>query len=220
LIGLRRGAVGSRKSTIATELAHRLNIVRTQSTDMLREVQRTMISQRLLPILHESTYTAWKRLAAADDDDDDEPTLEVLEGGYLNQAELVSVASDAILQRAIHERVSIIVEGVHVHPKFARRIPEGTDAVIVQVMLAVLRRKHLKERIKGRGSRHPNRRAARYLSSFDAIWDIQSYLLAEADRLGVPIVVNDEKETCVHEVVQVVMGELEADHTLHGGSET
>jgi 2-phosphoglycerate kinase len=183
---------------------------------MLREVQRTMISQRLLPILHESTYTAWKGLATTEEGDATvDPTADVLEGGYLAQSELISVASDAILRRAVHERVSIIVEGVHVHPGFARRIPADTDAVIVQVMLAVLRRKHLKERIKGRGRLHPNRRAERYLNSFDAIWEIQSYLLSEADRLGVPIVVNDDKETTVHEVVRVVMAELEADYSLH-----
>jgi len=183
---------------------------------MLREVQRTMIPQRLLPILHQSTYTAWKGLASAEEEEIQDPPSYLLEAGYLNQSELVSVASDAILQRAIQERVSILVEGVHVHPGFARRIPDGTDAVIVQVMLAVLRRKDLKKRIKGRGRRHPNRRAERYLSSFDSIWEIQSYLLAEADRIGVPIVVNDEKENCVHEVVRVVMGELEADYALHG----
>ena len=44
------GATGSGKSTLATEIAHKLNIVRTQSTDMLREVMRIMIPQGLLPI--------------------------------------------------------------------------------------------------------------------------------------------------------------------------
>lgn len=46
------GATGSGKSTIATEVAHRLGIVRTQSTDMLREVMRMMVPEPLLPTLH------------------------------------------------------------------------------------------------------------------------------------------------------------------------
>ncbi len=43
------GTVGSGKSTIATEIAHLLEITRIQSTDMLREVMRMMVSKRLLP---------------------------------------------------------------------------------------------------------------------------------------------------------------------------
>jgi 2-phosphoglycerate kinase len=218
LIVLIGGSVGSGKSTIATELAHRLDIVRTQSTDMLREVMRTMISPRLLPILHESTFTAWRGLAASEAPRG-EPSTEVLETGYLTQSEMVSVVAVSLKKRAIKERVSIIVEGVHVHAGFARRVPADADAVVVQVMLAVLRRKRLKERIKGRGQRTPTRRSERYMANFDRIWEIQSYLLAEADRLGVPIVVNEDKETAVREVARIVMAELEADHALRAEPE-
>ncbi|MDT8321639.1 MAG: hypothetical protein RQ826_14050, partial [Xanthomonadales bacterium] len=45
------GAVGTGKSTIASEIAHLLEIVRIQSTDMLREVMRMMLPRRLLPVL-------------------------------------------------------------------------------------------------------------------------------------------------------------------------
>jgi 2-phosphoglycerate kinase len=225
LLVLIGGAVGCGKSTIATELAHRLSIVRIQSSDMLREVMRTMISPRLLPILHESTYTAWKALPAIEEGPDDgeasadEPDADALEGGFLNQSELVSVASDAVLRRAIQERVSIIVEGVHVHPGFARRIPTDADAIVVQVMLAVLAKKRLRERIKGRGRQAPARRAERYLRNFDGIWEIQSYLLAEADRLGVPIVENEDRDATVGEVVRIVLDAL-AWHHQADASET
>ena len=39
-------------------------IVRAQSTDMLREVMRTMVPQRLLPVLHTSSFVAWKEMPA------------------------------------------------------------------------------------------------------------------------------------------------------------
>jgi 2,3-bisphosphoglycerate-independent phosphoglycerate mutase len=170
LIVLIGGAVGCGKSTIATELAHRLQIVRIQSSDMLREVMRTMIHPRLLPVLHESTYTAWTRrqdLTEVDEVDADplDEDMEALLEGYQNQSDLVSVASDAVLRRAIRERVSIIVEGVHVQPGFARRIPVGADAIVVHVTLAVLKKKRLKARIRGRSGHAPDRRAERYLSS-------------------------------------------------------
>jgi 2-phosphoglycerate kinase len=62
LIFLIGGTAGSGKSTIANALASRLEIVRTQSTDMLREVMRTMIPEKLMPVLHQSSFTAWKGL--------------------------------------------------------------------------------------------------------------------------------------------------------------
>ena len=60
------GAVGTGKSTIATEVAHLLDIVRIQSTDMLREVMRMMLPEQLLPVLHASSFNAWKALPIQD----------------------------------------------------------------------------------------------------------------------------------------------------------
>ena len=211
LIVLIGGAVGCGKSTIATELAHRLQIVRIQSSDMLREVMRTMIQPRLLPVLHESTYTAWTRGGTADASDEaeaDSDRMELLLRGYQAQSDLVSVAGDAVLRRAIRERVSIIVEGVHVQPSFVRRIPTASGAIVVHVTLAVLKKKRLKSRIRGRSRQAPDRRAERYLNNFEAIWEIQSLLLDQADHLGVPIIDNDDKETAVQEIVRVVLDSL------------
>ena len=59
LIFLIGGTAGCGKSTIATMLANRLDIVRTQSTDMLREVMRIMMPSQLVPVLHTSSFTAW-----------------------------------------------------------------------------------------------------------------------------------------------------------------
>jgi len=52
------GTVAAGKSTIATEIAHLLEIVRIQSTDMLREVMRMMVPKRLMPVLHTSSFNA------------------------------------------------------------------------------------------------------------------------------------------------------------------
>ncbi len=224
LIVLIGGAVGCGKSTIATELAHRLQIVRIQSSDMLREVMRTMIHPRLLPVLHESTYTAWTQRGEHAQEDKPEPDrlpedMSALLEGYQSQSDLVSVASDAVLRRAIRERVSIIVEGVHVQPGFARRIPVGADAIVVHVTLAVLKKKRLKARIRGRSRLAPDRRAERYLTNFDAIWEIQSLLLDQADSLGVPIIDNDDKETATREIVRVILDTL-ASHSEGVASES
>ncbi|MDH3587847.1 MAG: AAA family ATPase, partial [Gammaproteobacteria bacterium] len=200
------GTIGCGKSTLATALAHKLDIVRIQSTDMLREVMRTMTPERMLPVLHTSSFNAWRKLPFADDRHADPDAL--IADGYQSQAELLSVASDAVLNRARAERVALILEGVHVQPAFAESLRGLDDAIVVPVVLAVLKQKELRKRIKGRGTQAPRRRARRYLREFDSIWRLQSFLLSEADRCEVPIVSNMDKEKALHEVVTVVIDRL------------
>ena len=56
LIVLIGGCTGTGKSTVAAELALRLDIGRTQSTDILRDVVRLFVSDSSAPELHVSTY--------------------------------------------------------------------------------------------------------------------------------------------------------------------
>ena len=58
LVILIGGATGVGKSTIATQLAARLGIVRFVATDAIREVMRSMFSPELMPTLHTSSFEA------------------------------------------------------------------------------------------------------------------------------------------------------------------
>ncbi len=196
------GTTGTGKSTIATEVAHLLGIVRTQSTDMLREVMRMMIPQRLLPVLHESSFNAWRVIMDEQQARRDPDTA--VANGYRSQAELLAVPCEAVIQRALRERVSLIVEGIHVRPALLERIARDTDAVIVPVMLAILKQESLRKRIRVRGVEAPEREAEHQLEYFNAIWRLQSHLLSEADRAKVPIIVNED----VDQAVRLVMGTI------------
>ena len=200
------GTVGSGKSTIATEIAHLLEIVRIQSTDMLREVMRMMVSRRLLPVLHSSSFNAWKSLPVQDEKERDRDQL--VAEGYRSQAGLLAVPCEAVLQRAVEECVPIILEGVHVHPDLLARAPRDSDVIMVHVTLAVLKSKSLKSRLRGRGAEVPHRRAKKYLNNFDSIWSLQSFLLSEADRCNVPIITNEDKDKAIHQIIQQVNTEL------------
>ena len=52
------GTTGVGKSTIATRLAVRLNIVRVVATDAVREVMRATLTQELMPTLYTSSFEA------------------------------------------------------------------------------------------------------------------------------------------------------------------
>jgi len=207
LILLIGGTAATGKSTVATALASRLDIIRYQSTDMLREVMRMMIPERLMPVLHRSSFNAGDALSV-------EPCFagkikeSSMVAGFRTQADLLSVPCEAVINRGLKERVSLLLEGVHVQPKLLSQIPQDQDAVVVHVMLAVLKQKELKKRIKGRSTKAPQRRSERYLSSFDDICRLQTYLLDEADQHEVPIIVNEDKEKAVREIMKIVVGRL------------
>ena len=209
LILLIGGTTGCGKSTIATSLADQLGVVRMQSTDLLREVMRTMLSSDQYPTLHTSSYDAWRKLLGDGESATSPIDAKSVEEGYRAQAELVSVASRAVIGRALRERESLIVEGVHAYPELASGIT-ADDPVIVHVMLAVLKRGALKQRISGRATKAVKRRAERYLAHFEEIWQLQSYLLSEADRTNTPIIVNDDRDATVKEVMRTILDSLSA----------
>ena len=128
--------------------------------------------------------------------------------GYRNQAELLAVPCEAVLQRAVEECVPIILEGVHVHPDLLARAPRDSEVITVHVTLAVLKSKALKSRLRGRGAEVPQRRAKRYLNNFDSIWSLQSFLLSEADRCDVPIITNEDKDKSIHQIIHQINAEL------------
>lgn len=203
------GAPGCGKSAIATEIAHRLDIARTQSTDLLREVMRMMIPERLMPVLHTSSFNAWRALPTRPKSRRDPNAL--LVDGYRAQVELLSVSCEAVMRRSIGEHSSLILEGVHVQHSSLAKVAEGSEAVVVPVMLAILNPERLRERIVRRGDQAVQRRAERYLQNFDAIWRLQSFLLSEADRTGVPIIRNNDRQSAMRGVMKTIIDELSAD---------
>ncbi len=209
LVLLVGGTTGSGKSTVATEVAHRLGIVRTQSTDMLREVMRMMIPRRLLPVLHTSSFNAGFSLPGTAVNNDDYDSQ--LTDGYLTQSELLSVPCEAVIQRALREQVSIILEGVHLHPSLLQRIRAKDSATVVMVMLALLDPEQLRNRLAGRELEVPQREASEHLSQFDKIWRLQSFLLSEADREGIPILENDDTEKVTNAVMATLIDTLARD---------
>ena len=204
LIFLIGGTAGCGKSTVASMLASHLDIVRTQSTDMLREIMRTMLPKQLLPVLHTSSFAAWSALPGQPKSYTRVPEA-LLINGYQTQADLLSVAIEAVIQRALRERVSLILEGVHIHPVYMRKLKFEKDAMVIPIMLGLLKRKRLQRRISGRGTDVPQRRAERYLKHFDEIWHLQSYLLSEADRTNIPIIENNDRDKIFREIMRITI---------------
>lgn len=202
------GIPGSGKSTIATEVANRLGIVRTQSTDMLREVMRIMIPEKLSPSLHTSSFNAGKAMHIPEVYDNPD---EHFFYGFQMQSEMVEVACEAVVQRALNENVSMIVEGVHIRPTLLNRV-ESSEAVIVPICLAVLNKKRLVRFIKGRSNENKQRRAKRYLENLDDIWQLQGILLSEADNSDVEIIDNQKVADTALDIIKIIIQTISAQY--------
>ena len=209
LIVLIGGVPGCGKSTVSVELASRMQIIRTQSTDMLREVMRMMMPERLSPVLHTSSFNAWTALPESDSNAADH--YRAVANGYYAQAELLSVPCEAVVRRALRENISLILEGVHIQPKLLEKLPKNDTAIMVPMILAVPNPEDLRQRIQCRDGLVPQRRAERYLRHFDGIWHLQSLLLAEADELGVPIVSNNDRESAVQSAARTIIEAIEPE---------
>jgi 2-phosphoglycerate kinase len=174
---------------------------------MLREVMRTMIPEQQMPVLHQSSFTARKGLPGIVQNGD-QVSEESLVQGYRSQADLLALATEAVVDRATREHVSLVLEGVHIHPAFMEKMQAETDAVVIPVMLGLLKRKHLMQRIKVRSNNVPDRGAEHYLQYFDEIWRLQTYLLSEADGANIHITVNENRDKVFSEIMRFTIAIL------------
>ena len=186
LIILISGTTGIGKSTIASMLANRLNIHYVIGTDIIREVLRKVLSKELVPSLHTSTYIAWRELKRYIS-----PTYSREIIGYEEQAKLVTVGIEAIIQRAFVEGISMVIEGVHICPTLiAKDFLENLNTIFI--FLNLNDEKIHRERFHSRAMNVVIKRPIdRYLENFDTIRKIQDYLREQAMITKIPIIENE-----------------------------
>lgn len=173
LVVLIGGASGVGKTSVSVALANQLRISRVVSTDAIRQIMRLMISPELMPALHASSYTAWQ-VAGAVSTGEVNPVI----SAFREQVMRVGVGVKAIIERAIEENSSLIVDGVHLLPDLIDLGQFEKDAIFVWVNLHIEDDKQYKERFKERGDQASKREAHRYIENLDAILKIQNHILS------------------------------------------
>jgi 2-phosphoglycerate kinase len=195
LVLLVGGSTGSGKSTIATEVAHRLDITRIQSTDSIRHVMRSVVAQRLVPSIHRSSFEPDPD--AALDGASQDPCIRAL----VDQVRHVAVAVEAVLERAVQENLSTILEGVHLLPGLFERFATEARLQFVHLVVQVAEESEHRDRFLQRGRAASGRPGARYLRHFDAIRSIQDFLVERAQAVDVPCIDNRDVDTTVDAVL-------------------
>lgn len=200
LIVLIGGGTGVGKSTIATQLAARLGIVRVISTDAVREVMKSVFSKEIMPTLHRSSFDTGDVVKSKSPRADD-----ALLVGFRDQVAAVAVGVHALIERAVAEGTDAIIEGAHIVPGFLNPDAFGRKAVVVPFVIQVedesLHRSHFSVRAHETRARP----AERYLAHFANIRKIQKYIKSLALQQGVPIISNFNLDACLASAIELVV---------------
>ena len=193
------GATGVGTSTLAADIARRLNIQSVIGTDAVREVLRRAVSPDLLPVLHKSSYAIEPgdiRMPVAEE--------ERVLFGYREQTSQVSVGVEAIVERGLKEGTNLVIEGVHLAPEIILdryKDHPNVCSLIVYLSNEEVHRSRFHVRALGTAMRRP---AEEYIAYFKEIRQIHDYILESAVRSSIHAVENISVETTSDAVVAFI----------------
>lgn len=206
LIILIGGASGIGTSSISFELANRLGIKNMLSTDMIREVMRKIVSKELCPTLFQSSYTAADALCTPAPPEFDKTLL-----GFKDHVTTVNVGLTGVVERAIKEGISIVIEGVHIVPGFIDEDLLNTPNVYMFVLSLSdeeIHKSRFYSRCRQLWARRPLKR---YLKHFTAIRKTHDYVVGEAHKHDVPVIENIDVTTTIDTMVEHIIDEKQKE---------
>ena len=196
IIVLIGGATGTGKSTVATEVAYRLGITRVTSTDFVRQTMRAFLTHDFMPSIHYSSFEV----------PPEEMGIGAVEG-FVEQTRNVLIGVRGVIDRALQEGWSLVLEGVHLVPGM---LPPVEGALVVHCVLAIedadLHTSHFWVRDAHSEGLRP---VQKYLDSIVDIRRLQDFILDQARAYSVPIVENGSIELSIGTVMELVLSGAE-----------
>lgn len=195
------GATGVGKSTVATQVAVRLGIVRVVATDSIREVMRSLFTAELMPTLYTSSFEADTALREPPARPADRVVV-----GFREQTAAVSVGVHALVERAAVEGTSLVIEGAHLVPGFVDLEPFRDRVLAVPLVLTVededMHRSHFSARSADSSGGRP---FDRYMQGLMNIRRLQKYIKSQALSHNVPVVPNYSLDQAISALIDLVV---------------
>ena len=200
LIVLIGGTTGVGKSTIATEIAHRLGITRIMSTDSIREVMRGIFTPDLMPAIHDSAFNAWRGLR-----------VPVPQGanpvivGFREQTAVVTTGVKALIDRAVLEGESLVVEGIHLVPGYLDPSAFANARMAHLVIGVADEDSHLSHFYIREVQTEGTRPLDRYRQNFANIRVLGDYIEELAREHEIPVIMSHQLDRTVAEVLEHIV---------------
>lgn len=199
------GATGVGSSTIAMELGMRLPARSVIGTDSIREIIRRVAPKDLYLPISQSTYNQYEAVRILNENFLALKEKEKVIAGYKMQTEVVNVGIAAIIERALVERINLIIEGIHISPEF---IDETYISKVLFLLIDIKDPEEHRRRIKRREKSYPERVVGKHLSYFPQIRIIRDYMIKTAKKFGIPIIENKDLESTVEKCWEEIKKEL------------
>ena len=191
-------ASGIGKSTIAAELAKKLNIKHLIESDFIRAVVRGIIGKEYAPALHSSSYDAYKNLRNKSRYTSYE---DLVSAGFDEHASYVIPALEKIIQRAITDFDDIIIEGVHLVPGLINIDQFKDYANIYFFILSSDEESHQERFVKRAIEIH---RGGKQLDFFKENRIIHDHLLNQAVSNDVNIIISETIEKTLEKILSII----------------
>ena len=191
-------ASGIGKSTIASQLAKKLNIKHLIESDFIRAVVRGIIGKEYAPALHSSSYDAYKNLRNKTNFKSYE---DLVSAGFDEHASYVIPGIEKIIQRAITDFDDIIIEGVHLVPGLINIEQFKDFAEIYFFILSSDEESHKERFVKRAIQIH---RGGKQLDFFTENRIIHNHLLHEAENNNVSIIKTENIDKSVEQILTII----------------
>lgn len=204
------GGTGVGKSAITLEIAKRLGIDRIINSDTIREIMRYMNSVDSMPSIHKSSFRAGSQIS-------DPAVKDKLIHGFDQQATLVCEGVHAYIQRSITEGFNIIINGIHLAPKYLDlRFDDDSVHLFHYILHLEDESEHIQRfHYRSEGSlRDPHR----YIRHIDDIRRIQKYIKTLATETShTQLIENDAFEDTVKAILTDITMTLQNEIPLNNG---
>jgi 2-phosphoglycerate kinase len=180
-------------------VANRLGIRNMISTDMIREVMRKIVSKELLPTIYESSYTAYRSLRIPPPPEFDEVLI-----GFRDHVDTVSIGVEAVIERALKEGISIVIEGVHIVPGFISEdlvSKHNVNMFVLTLQDEEVHKGRFYSRCRQQWARRPLKR---YMNSFGAIRRTHKYFESQANKHHIPVIENIDVTTTIDSIIETI----------------
>jgi 2-phosphoglycerate kinase len=157
---------------------------------------RAFLAHDFMPSIHRSSFEV------PENDD-----LRDVLGAFVEQTQNVLVGVRAVIDRALQEGWSLVLEGVHLVPGM---IPKVEGALVVHCVLSIQEEEmHAAHFWVRDASSDGLRPVEKYLDSLSDIRLIQEFVLEQARRAGVPVVENGNIELSIATVMELALSSAE-----------
>ncbi len=177
------GAPCTGKSTLAKEIAYRLDITNIICTDTIRCVLRQAFTPDDYTFMYPESHEAWKAYSH-------KFTPDTLRKGFMAQCEMIcTYVIGLIIDAKKYEKITLI-EGVHALPSILSKYT--TKAIVLDVPDV----EEHKERLTGKKG------SAKYKREFIGFRTLRDLILEDAEEAGVDVIDNPYKAHAIEKIVE------------------